>query len=218
MTDQTERDRSAFGGVSRWPKVQGRCPACGRDSLFLGSGGYVTCSIIGCSKPDAATDVLSRIPAPHVESNGPEHGHTFEVSVRSRGASTVIGSGIYSDANWWGDPLVMRVRAWNLADALAMASQIPFGEWKWPSEDGPAPTAARCSHGCDTSVGPTALCIVDGHTTASAPTDREALVEKVAKAVKPLFDQAGLVDLDAEDYGWDAARAALDAIEEVRRG
>lgn len=39
-------------------RVQGFCPACGKESLFLGEGGYVTCSVLGCPVPDAATRVL----------------------------------------------------------------------------------------------------------------------------------------------------------------
>ncbi|MGC4925524.1 DUF6085 family protein [Streptomyces sp. DT117] len=40
--------------------VQGRCPACGAASLFLGEGGHVTCSRIDCPAPDAADDMLSQ--------------------------------------------------------------------------------------------------------------------------------------------------------------
>lgn len=40
------------------PLVQGRCPACGTAGLFLGSGGYVTCSTADCPELDAATTVL----------------------------------------------------------------------------------------------------------------------------------------------------------------
>lgn len=41
------------------PFVQGTCPGCGMDgTLFLGSGGYVTCSSLSCPEPDAATRVL----------------------------------------------------------------------------------------------------------------------------------------------------------------
>lgn len=40
--------------------VQGRCPACGWQSLFLGDGGYVTCSRVECGDPCAATDLLER--------------------------------------------------------------------------------------------------------------------------------------------------------------
>lgn len=45
------------------PLVQGTCPACHSTSLFLGNGGYVTCSRIDCPEPDAATTVLERQPA-----------------------------------------------------------------------------------------------------------------------------------------------------------
>lgn len=47
-----------------YPRVQGRCPTCGSESLFLGEGGYVTCSWIECSRPDHASDVLGAH-APH---------------------------------------------------------------------------------------------------------------------------------------------------------
>ncbi|MFC7909032.1 hypothetical protein [Streptomyces nigra] len=40
------------------PLVKGNCPACNSASLFLGNGGYVTCSRIDCPEPDAATTVL----------------------------------------------------------------------------------------------------------------------------------------------------------------
>lgn len=45
--------------ASALPAVQGRCPACGSSSLFLGDGGYVTCPRIGCSEPDAASTLLA---------------------------------------------------------------------------------------------------------------------------------------------------------------
>lgn len=34
------------------PRVQGECPACNLTSLFLGEGGYVTCSNLECPMPD----------------------------------------------------------------------------------------------------------------------------------------------------------------------
>ncbi|MFE2326102.1 DUF6085 family protein [Streptomyces sp. NPDC059385] len=42
------------------PSVQGRCPACHGQSLFLGEGGYVTCSRIDCPDPEAATRILEQ--------------------------------------------------------------------------------------------------------------------------------------------------------------
>lgn len=44
-----------------FPIVKGRCPACGWKSLFLGSGGYVTCSRLDCPDPCAAGDLLDRV-------------------------------------------------------------------------------------------------------------------------------------------------------------
>ncbi|MCX5144633.1 DUF6085 family protein [Streptomyces sp. NBC_00338] len=38
--------------------IQGRCPACGSASLFLGEGGHVTCSRIDCPNPGAVDDLL----------------------------------------------------------------------------------------------------------------------------------------------------------------
>lgn len=40
------------------PIVRGHCPACGMASLFLAVGGYVTCSIVDCPDPTAASDLF----------------------------------------------------------------------------------------------------------------------------------------------------------------
>lgn len=43
------------------PKIKGRCMACGRDdTLFLASGGYITCSRDKCPDPGAVADWLDR--------------------------------------------------------------------------------------------------------------------------------------------------------------
>lgn len=41
-------------------KIKGICPACGRETLFLGGEGYVTCSWLTCPNPAAASDVLEQ--------------------------------------------------------------------------------------------------------------------------------------------------------------
>lgn len=41
------------------PEVKGECPSCGWRALFLGEGGYVTCSVIGCENPSAPSEVLN---------------------------------------------------------------------------------------------------------------------------------------------------------------
>lgn len=38
--------------------VRGKCPACHNETLFLGSGGYVTCGWTDCPAPDAASQLL----------------------------------------------------------------------------------------------------------------------------------------------------------------
>lgn len=48
------------GLAEGFPIVRGQCPACGCRALFLGPGGYVACSIVGCPNPGAAADVLLR--------------------------------------------------------------------------------------------------------------------------------------------------------------
>ncbi len=32
-------------------KIRTPCPACGANTLFIGSGGHLTCSVIGCKEP-----------------------------------------------------------------------------------------------------------------------------------------------------------------------
>ncbi len=49
-----------------FPKVAGWCPmGCG-ETLFLGSGGYVTCSYITCPCPDAVATILDNRETEHV--------------------------------------------------------------------------------------------------------------------------------------------------------
>lgn len=38
--------------------VQGFCPACGHPTLYVGAGGHLVCSLMGCPKPEAADEVL----------------------------------------------------------------------------------------------------------------------------------------------------------------
>lgn len=49
---------TADPGTLAFPRVQGMCPTCGSSSLFLGAGGYVTCSWIQCSDPCSASVAL----------------------------------------------------------------------------------------------------------------------------------------------------------------
>lgn len=48
------------GVAEGWPRVEGRCPSCGSSSLFVGLGGFVTCSRLDCADPTAVSDLLQR--------------------------------------------------------------------------------------------------------------------------------------------------------------
>jgi len=52
-------ERFANDPPTQHPRVRGRCPSCGAESLFLGSQGYVTCSVLGCKDPGAPSDLLA---------------------------------------------------------------------------------------------------------------------------------------------------------------
>lgn len=56
----TDRPATTARSTAGHPLVQGRCPACRGTSLFLGSGGYVTCSRLHCPNASAADDLLHR--------------------------------------------------------------------------------------------------------------------------------------------------------------
>lgn len=56
MTDQPASTAQA----AAHPRVKGCCPACGWLTLYLGSGGHVTCSRLDCPNPCAADDQLHR--------------------------------------------------------------------------------------------------------------------------------------------------------------
>lgn len=54
----TDLPTSTAPAAANHPLVKGRCPACRGESLFLGSGGYVTCSRLDCPNPSAVDELL----------------------------------------------------------------------------------------------------------------------------------------------------------------
>lgn len=44
--------------MTGFARVAGRCPACNGETLFLGSGNYVTCSWIECPRPTMVAEYL----------------------------------------------------------------------------------------------------------------------------------------------------------------
>lgn len=107
MTDPTTPPSSA-PLASGLPLVQGRCPACGTSGLFLGSGGYVTCSLAACPEPDAASTLLERTPAREAAAGG-----TCDASLSDTGFVSPLGpcilrhghdGPVHKDASgstWW---------------------------------------------------------------------------------------------------------------------
>ncbi len=52
--------------AERHPDIKGHCPACGWASLFVGEGGYITCSRLECPQPDAVSTLLEDRETEHV--------------------------------------------------------------------------------------------------------------------------------------------------------
>lgn len=71
--------------------VQGRCPTCRGESLFLGEGGYVTCARLDCTNPSAATDLLERQQQPA----DPARRHTADTITDDELDS------LYAVSEWW---------------------------------------------------------------------------------------------------------------------
>lgn len=90
--------------------VQGRCPACGHQSLFLGEGGHVTCSRGACPAPYAADDLL--------ESAGDN-----SVDLAERHASTQAVAQHFAYSHLPPHLQAVSVRCYNLAGA--MLQQLP---------------------------------------------------------------------------------------------
>lgn len=83
-------------------KVKGYCPmGCGK-TLFLGDGGYVTCSWIDCPRPTAATDVLELDHDHHVVFDA--HTFTVEHPVRERIEGTMHGCDLHQAISRLAEP------------------------------------------------------------------------------------------------------------------
>jgi hypothetical protein len=80
--------------------VQGRCPACGGNSLFLGEGGYVTCPRIDCPEPDAASTLLEKPAVPSQSSR--QRRDDWMRTARGLGAlsATFLGLAVVAAVQW----------------------------------------------------------------------------------------------------------------------
>jgi hypothetical protein len=76
-------------------EVQGYCPWCGSKSLFLGSGGYITCSVGDCTNPSAASDILGDRETEHVVVLG-EVNFTIRHPLRERLDDALLSCDLHS--------------------------------------------------------------------------------------------------------------------------
>ncbi|MEU3529960.1 hypothetical protein AB0E62_40085, partial [Streptomyces sp. NPDC038707] len=97
--------------ASGLPPVKGNCPACQHASLFLGTGGYPTCSNADCPEPDTATTVLEQYAN---EAHSPSHAWTVESPRRDNWASW---GATYDDRDWASE---------SYESAVSTAPQRPF--------------------------------------------------------------------------------------------
>jgi hypothetical protein len=109
------------------PLVKGRCPACNGASLFLGDGGYVTCSRIDCPEPDAASTALEQ---PADEAQQPE---TQGAADCPYGEGPGDGSGCIKPAGHDGDHVVTPgVAVVPCSRAVLHQPHIPHSWWPQP--------------------------------------------------------------------------------------
>ena len=108
---QDEAPTSTAPLAAGLPLVKGNCPACRGASLFLGTGGYPTCSNADCPEPDAATTVLEQYAN---EAHPPSHAWKVESPRRD----TWTNWGATHDERVWA--------AASYEDAIGTAPQRPF--------------------------------------------------------------------------------------------
>ena len=77
-------------------RVQGYCPACGGESLFLADEGYITCSRLGCPKPTAVSDLLADCETEHIVVFD-EGGFVVQHPMRERLEAELFECGLHRD-------------------------------------------------------------------------------------------------------------------------
>lgn len=60
VSTNAEQSRLIDGPVA--VTIRGECPACKGKTLFVGSGGYITCSYLSCPDPTAPSKALKAVP------------------------------------------------------------------------------------------------------------------------------------------------------------
>lgn len=73
----------------------------------------------------------------------PDDGHTFVISVRSRGSYRIVGEEHHHDADWMNErPITLTVRAWSLPAAMQAAAAVGLNNWEgWGEQEEATETA-----------------------------------------------------------------------------
>lgn len=83
--------------------VAGFCPmGCGQ-TLFLGAGGHVTCSLIGCPRPTAADELLGDTETEHIVMLGADE-FTVRHPLRERLDDALLDCQLHSDIRYMSGP------------------------------------------------------------------------------------------------------------------
>ncbi len=80
--------RGPFGSEPQ-PRIADACPSCGSTSIFIGSGGWLTCAVLRCKQPGVGTEIdrlkeraralsFDRLRAVNVDRCVNGFGHTLE--------------------------------------------------------------------------------------------------------------------------------------------
>lgn len=132
----------------------------GRIRSFCGAAGYNLAEQwenVTCEECENRRGAISKVEAREIahlaELESPEHGHTFEITVRSRGSHKVVGDPVHTDAqDFLGEPWTFRVRAWSLKKAFERAAHLPMTIWSGRlnidhgKEETRDPIAVLCTH------------------------------------------------------------------------
>lgn len=108
------------------------CPTCGLWQRTAGAAANCMDPAHDPQRPDGG--------------QGPEAGHTFEITYRCRGSHALVG-GPHSDSDWWSEPVTQQVRAWSLSEAFARAQALPLASWLEDEDDNEPAAAARPTGG-----------------------------------------------------------------------
>lgn len=104
-------------------RVVGYCPmGCGR-TLFLGAGGYITCSFLECPEPDAVATILDDDESEHVVMFGPA-GFTIRHPLRERLRDLLMSCELHAYCEEMDGPPV------EPGEYRAIPSTMP-GRWMW---------------------------------------------------------------------------------------